>query len=59
MSTPASIGANLGIDHPGGPDDQITGKHLDDTMSAHRVDVREGDSVLIRTVSGQDVHRRA
>jgi len=77
-STPAGIGANLGIDsfpadlmvnravfldvarHVAGgaadplpPGFEITGKHLDETMAAHGVDVRKGDSVLIRTGWGQ------
>jgi kynurenine formamidase len=32
---------------------EITAKHLDDTVAAHGVDVRKGDSVLIRTGWGQ------
>ena len=32
---------------------EITGKHLDDTAAAQAVDVRKGDSVLIRTGWGQ------
>ena len=35
------------------PGFEITAKHLDDTMAAHGVDVRKGDSVLIRTGWGQ------
>jgi kynurenine formamidase len=42
----------------GGPDPlppgyEITAKHLDDTAKAHGVDVRKGDSVMIRTGWGQ------
>jgi kynurenine formamidase len=35
------------------PGFEITGKHLDETMAAQGVDVRKGDSVLIRTGWGQ------
>ena len=35
------------------PGFEITAKHLDDTMNAHGVDVRKGDSLLIRTGWGQ------
>jgi kynurenine formamidase len=77
-STPAGIGANLGIDSfpadlminravmldvarqvtggaldPLAPGFEITAKHLDDTARAQGVDVRKGDSLLIRTGWGQ------
>jgi kynurenine formamidase len=35
------------------PGFEITGKHLDETMTAQGVDVRKGDSLLIRTGWGQ------
>ena len=35
------------------PGFEITAKHLDDTAAAHGVDVRKGDSLLIRTGWGQ------
>ena len=77
-STPAGIGAKLGIDHfpmdlmlnravildvarqiaGGRPDPlpaafEITGAHLDATAKAQSVEVRPGDSLLIRTGWGQ------
>jgi kynurenine formamidase len=77
-STPAGIGANLGIDSfpadlmvnravfldvarhvaagaadPLPPGFEITPQHLDDTLKAQAVDVRKGDSLLIRTGWGQ------
>jgi kynurenine formamidase len=42
-----------GGDAPLPPGFEITAKHLDETMAAHGVDVRKGDSVLIRTGWGQ------
>jgi len=44
--------ANGGAD-PLAPGFEITAKHLDDTAKAQGVDVRKGDSVLIRTGWGQ------
>jgi kynurenine formamidase len=44
--------ANGGAD-PLAPGYEITAKHLDDTAKAQGVDVRKGDSVLIRTGWGQ------
>src|SRR5438552_18923907 len=44
--------ANGGAD-PLAPGLEITSKHLDDTAKAQGVDVRKGDSVLIRTGWGQ------
>src|SRR5215468_12447780 len=77
-STPAGIGANLGIDSfpadlmvnrmvlldvarqlaggrpdPLAPGFEITGAHLEQTAKAQGVDVRRGDSVLVRTGWGQ------
>jgi kynurenine formamidase len=77
-STPAGIGANLGIDHfpadlmvnrvvlldvarqmasgrpdPLAPGFEITGAHLEQTAKAQGVEVRKGDSVMIRTGWGQ------
>jgi kynurenine formamidase len=77
-STPAGIGANLGIEHfpadlmvnrvvlldvarqmasgrpdPLAPGFEITGAHLEQTAKAQGVEVRKGDSVLIRTGWGQ------
>src|SRR5215468_2539438 len=77
-STPAGIGANLGIDSfpadlmvnrmvlldvarqiaSGRPDPlplgfEITGAHLEQTAKAQGVDVRKGDSLMIRTGWGQ------
>src|SRR5436853_3567802 len=77
-STPAGIGANLGIDSfpadlmvnrvvlldvarqmaSGRPDPlppgfEITGAHLEQTSKAQGVEVRKGDSVMIRTGWGQ------
>ncbi|HXU88124.1 MAG TPA: cyclase family protein [Methylomirabilota bacterium] len=42
-----------GGDNPLPPGFEITAKHLDDTVAAHGVDVRKGDSLLIRTGWGQ------
>jgi kynurenine formamidase len=42
-----------GASDPLPPGFEITAKHLDDTMAAHGVDVRKGDSMLIRTGWGQ------
>jgi kynurenine formamidase len=77
-STPAGIGANLGIEHfpadlmvnrvvlldvarqmasgrpdPLAPGFEITGAHLEQTAKAQGVEVRKGDSVMIRTGWGQ------
>ena len=77
-STPAGIGANLGIEHlpadlmvnrvvlldvarqmasgrpePLAPGFEITGAHLEQTAKAQSVEVRKGDSVMIRTGWGQ------
>ena len=77
-STPAGIGANLGIDSfpadlmvnrvvlldvarqlasgrpdPLAPGFEITGAHLEQTAKAQGVDVRRGDSLMIRTGWGQ------
>jgi len=77
-STPAGIGANLGIDSfpadlmvnrmvlldvarqlaggrpdPLAPGFEITGAHLEQTAKAQGVDVRKGDSLMIRTGWGQ------
>src|SRR6267378_7847943 len=77
-STPAGIGANLGIDSfpadlmvnrvvlldvarqmasgrpdPLAPGFEITGAHLEQTAKAQGVEVRKGDSVVIRTGWGQ------
>jgi len=77
-STPAGIGANLGIEHfpadlmvnrvvlldvarqmasgrpdPLAPGFEITGAHLEQTAKAQGVEVRKGDSVVIRTGWGQ------
>ena len=38
---------------PLAPGFEITGRHLDDTAKAHGVEVRKGDSLLIRTGWGQ------
>jgi kynurenine formamidase len=42
-----------GRSQPLAPGFEITGKHLDDTMRAQAVEVRRGDSLLIRTGWGQ------
>jgi kynurenine formamidase len=42
-----------GTPDPLPPGFEITGKHLDETMTAQGVDVRKGDSLLIRTGWGQ------
>ena len=77
-STPAGIGANLGIENfpadlmvnrvvlldvarqmasgrpdPLAPGFEITGAHLEQTAKAQGVEVRKGDSVMIRTGWGQ------
>jgi kynurenine formamidase len=77
-STPAGIGANLGIENfpadlmvnrvvlldvarqmasgrpdPLAPGFEITGAHLEQTVKAQGVEVRKGDSVMIRTGWGQ------
>jgi len=77
-STPAGIGANLGIENfpgdlmmnrvvlldvarqiasgrpdPLAPGFEITGAHLEQTAKAQGVDVRRGDSLMIRTGWGQ------
>jgi len=54
-STPAGIGANLGSGRPDPlpPGFEITGAHLEQTSKAQGVEVRKGDSVMIRTGWGQ------